>query len=243
MKCVLLCAGFGTRLYPITLNKPKSLLEIKGKPLIEHIIEKIPNEVDEIFIVTSDNHYLKFIWWLEKFKKKNKRREKIKIINDNTTSLETRLGGVGDLWFVIQAEKIQDDILVIAGDNLFDFDLQELINFFKKKKATIAVIYDVKNLEEAKKFSDVEIKDNKLTSWEEKPEEPNSTLSSIGIYIFSKEDLKKIGEYMKTDKPKDGAGFLIGDFCKKQGVCAFFLKGRWYDIGSHEIYDYVKENW
>ncbi len=241
MKAVILAAGYATRLYPLTLDKPKALLPISGKPILNYIIEKLEKikEVDEIFILSNDRFYMNFVWWLNQ----NAFSKKVEVMNDGTSSNETRLGGIGDLWFAIQNKKINDDVLVISGDNLFDFNIQEMIDYFKNLNKTLIGIYDINDIEEVKKMSIVELKDGKLIAFEEKPQNPKVTLSSIGIYIYTKEDLKKIKEYMKTDKPKDGPGFLVQDFCKNSDVYSFVFKGRWFDIGSKETYDKVNNSW
>jgi len=243
MKAIILAAGYATRLYPLTLDKPKALLPVKDKPIINYIIDKISQieDIDEIFIITNDKFYMNFVWWLNQYE--SKFNQKIEIINDGTTSNETRLGGIGDLNFVIEKENIKDEILVISGDNLFDFNLQDMIDSFNQVKKTTAGIYDIKDVEEVKKMSVVEIKDGKITFFEEKPSEPKSTISSIGIYIFSKSDIEKIREYMKTDKSKDGPGYLIKYFSEEGDVYAFILEGRCFDIGSKETYEKVNKEW
>ncbi|MEK6898134.1 MAG: nucleotidyltransferase family protein [Nanoarchaeota archaeon] len=244
MKAVILCAGYATRLYPLTLSTPKSLLPVAGKPLLNYIMEKIEkiNEIDEISIVTNDKFYMQFVWWLNQNKKDF--RKSIEIINDNTTSNETRLGGIGDLWFAIEKKSITDKLLVVLGDNLFDSDLSEIVDFFEEKNKCIVGVYDLKNKENAKKFGVINVDDNnKIISFEEKPENPKSTLISTGIYLFTKKDLKKIQEYMKTENPKDGPGYLIRHLISHEEIFAFKLEGKWYDIGSKETYEEIKDNW
>src|SRR3989338_949502 len=198
MKAIILCAGYATRLYPLTLDKPKSLLEISGKPILDYIVGKIEKikEVDEIFVVANEKFYNHFGEWLNE--NKGKFEKKIKIVNDETISNETRLGGIGDLDFVIRKEKINDDLLVILGDNLFDFDLISFSEFFKTKNETCVGVYDLKNKEEVKHLGVLEIKNQKLISFEEKPQNPKSTIVSTGIYLFPKKEIKTINDYMKT---------------------------------------------
>ena len=185
MKAIILCAGYSTRLYPLTLDKPKALLKIKGKSLLSNIIEKIPKEIKDIIIVSNGKFYKNFLEWAEKYERQ------IKVLNDRTSSNETRFGGIGDLSFAIKKENINDDILVILGDNLFDFNLDDFIGYFEKHKKTLVGVYEFPH-EELKKLGVVEVKNNKIISFEEKPEKPKSSLASTGIYIFSKDDLKVV---------------------------------------------------
>ncbi len=244
MKAILLCAGYATRLYPLTKNQPKALLPIKNKPLINYIAEKIEKceEIDEIFIITNEKFYMNFVWWLknnnEKFSKK------IEILNDNTISNEDRLGGIGDLWYAVEKKKINDDIMVVLGDNLFTFDLNKIIDFFSEKKATVLGLYDVKNLEDAKRFGIVSIdENNKIIDFQEKPENPKSTLASIGIYFYTKEDLKQLEKYMKTDNQKDCPGYFPEYLRKNQNIYAIKLDGIWFDIGTKQSYEEVNKIW
>ncbi len=241
MKAVILCAGYATRLYPLTLDKPKSLLEISGKPLLNYIIEKVEkiNEIDEIFIVTNEKFFRDFEEWLEKCN--GKFAKKIEIINDKTKTNETRIGGIGDLDFTIREKRIDEDLLVVLGDNLFDFDLNGIFSAFKKNNEITVGVYDLKEKEQAKNFGVFEIENGKLTSCEEKPQNPKTTIISTGIYFFPKREIKKINDYMKTEKSKDGPGFLILDFFSSQNVYAFEFKGKWFDVGTKEIYEKIKD--
>lgn len=233
MKAILLCAGYATRLYPLTKDKPKPLLEVGEKPIIEYIIrslEEIP-ELKEVFIVTNDIFFGHFEKWLENFNS----AKKIKIVNDRTRSNEDRLGAVGDINFVIDKEKIDDDILVIAGDNLFELSLNDVTNLFKKKKNSVIALYDVRDTELAKKYGIVAIdKDSKIIHFEEKPEKPKSTLASTGIYLYTKDTLKDIEEYIKKRNNADKPGSFLEWLYKRKDIYCFVSKKRWYDIGSFE---------
>jgi len=241
MKAIILCAGYATRLYPITLDKPKALLQVGGKPLLTYIIENLEkcDDVDKIFVVTNGKFYNDFVEWNNSITSD----KNIKIINDNTDREETKLGGIGDLVFALEKENIEEDTLLILGDNLFDFELEKIIEFFKEKNSTVIGVYDIKDLEEAKRFGIVEAKDDKIIGFEEKPENPKSTLASVGIYVYTKEDLKKIKEYMNTDLPKDGPGYLLPYFLPLQEVHAFKLDGMWHDIENQETYKKVNDSW
>ncbi len=239
MKCIILCSGYATRLYPLTLNTPKPLLPIKGKPILNYLVENALRikDIDEIFIVSNDKFYNNFVEW----KNSSGFGKKITIINDNTKTNETRLGGIGDLWFAIEKEKIEDDVLLLLGDNYFDFDLNKIVDFFKKINKNVIGLKDIKDLNKSRNFGVLEVDEkNKIVSFEEKPEKPKSSLVSTGVYVYSKENLKKIEEYMKTDNPQDGPGYLIPYFMSFQDVYGFIVDGFWYDIGSKESYEEVK---
>lgn len=233
MKTILLAAGYGTRLYPLTKNKPKPLLEVAGKPIIEHIIDKIVEitDIDRIYIVTNQKFTSNFEEWL----KNSKSKISIEIINDKTTSNEDRLGAVGDINFVIETKQLNDDILVVAGDNLFKLSLIDLNNFFKEKNKTIIALYDVKDRELAKKYGIVAIdENNKVTEFHEKPIEPKSTLASTGIYIFPKKTINLIKGYINEGNSPDKTGEFLEWLFKKEEVSGFVSKEPWYDIGGFE---------
>lgn len=240
MKCVILCGGYATRLHPLTLDSPKHLLPVKGRPILDYIIDKVEKieEVDDILISTNNKFFKDF----ENWKDSRKFSKNVKILNDGTISNEDRLGGLGNLWATICGEKIDDNILVVLGDNFFEFDLNKAVDFFKKVNNRVVGLVDVRDLDEAKKFGVIELKDKEVVSIEEKPDNPKSSLISTGIYVFPKSDLKEIEKYMKTDKSKDGPGYLIKYFIESQKVFGLCMEGFWYDIGSMETYKKLNED-
>ena len=239
MKALILCAGFATRLYPLTENFPKHLLKIKDKPIIEYLLEKISllNEIDEIYIVTNKKFYQHFKAWNENFDF----LKKIEIINDNTLTNEDRLGSIGDTNFVIKQKKINDDLLILGGDNLFEFDLKDLISYFYQKNSDITALYDLQDLELIKKMSVVEInKEEKITYFEEKPSSPKTTLMSICCYLYKKETLYLFDEYLKDNKA-DSPGNFVQWLYKIKPVYGFKFSGKWFDIGSFESLEKAKK--
>ena len=133
MKCILLCAGYATRLFPITKNFPKALLEIEdGKPLLNYIMDQIDNisDIDEIYLITNDRYYNHFINWKDTLNT----NKKLTVLNDYTTNNDDKLGAVGDLKYTKDKMNINDDVIIIAGDNLFDYNLQDFIDYYKKIK-------------------------------------------------------------------------------------------------------------
>jgi len=257
MEAIILAAGYGTRLTGdahkadrktknIILTKPKPLLPIKGKPIIEHIISQINklNEVDEIAIITNNVYYNQFEDWLKNYKHK----KSIKIINDFTSSNEARLGAIKDMQLVIKKEKIDDDCLVIAGDNLTNINLREFVDFSKQKNSTIIAARDVGNKLSIKgRYGMIKVdKDDKIVYFEEKPENPTSSLASTAIYLFKRKDLNLIGEYLDTTNHHDAPGYFIAWLYKKTNVYAFIFdtnKSLWFDIGRLNQYQKAEEKW
>jgi len=233
VKAIILAAGYATRLYPLTLNKPKPLLDIGEKPIIEHILDKLRevDGIDEIFVVTNSKFHEHFNKWLNNFKFD----KKIKIIDDKTTSNEDRLGSLGDVKFVINQEDINDDMLVIAGDNLFEFSLKDMSELFKQKGTTIVALYDVEDTELAKQYGIVQVDEkNKMVNFVEKPAEPKSTLSSTGIYIYPKKIIPYLAEFGLGGENTDKAGNFLEWLHKKEDVYCYISDKKWIDIGSIE---------
>lgn len=230
MKSIILAAGYATRLYPLTKDKPKPLLDVKDKPIIEHIINKIDqiDIIDEIFIVTNNKFFTNFLEWASDFESKTK----ITIVNDRTKSNNDRLGSLGDIKYVVENMDVTEDILVIAGDNLFEFSLKEIVNLYKGKNLPVVALYDVKDIELAKLYGVVSIdKENKITHFQEKPENPESTLASTGIYIYPEDAVKKLIEFVNTHDA-DKAGDFLEWLHEKEDIYCYVTDKNWFDIGS-----------
>ena len=232
MDAIILAAGYATRLYPLTENTPKPLLNVAGKPIIEHIIKKLNqiSQLNKIYIVTNDKFWQHFKKWLNNFNAENP----IEVINDGTKSNEDRLGALGDIHHTITIKNLGNDIIVVAGDNLFEMPLEDAFNFFKKKKSNVIVLHDVKDIELAKHYGIVEVKDGIIVNFEEKPSSPKSTLASTGIYIFPKKTIPLIKKYIEQGNNPDKTGSFIEWLHKREQVHSFVTDRKWYDIGSIE---------
>lgn len=233
MKVLLLAAGYATRLYPLTLDTPKPLLAVAGKTVLEYIFDLIEplKQVDEALIVTNEKFYQIFENWKQGFKSS----KKITIVDDGTSSNETRLGATGDIEFVIEKRNIKDDLLVLAGDNLFKADLSVFIDFCASKRPSITIgLYDIKDLTLASKYGIVSVdKNNKVVDFKEKPASPASTLAAMCLYFFPKERLDIMKRYLGTDSAKDAPGYFLEWLYKRESVfgCVFKDK-KWFDIGD-----------
>jgi len=232
MKCVLLAAGYATRLYPLTLDRPKPLLPVAGKPMIERILEKIEkvDDIEEILVVTNNKFFNDFRNWRRKFSFS----KPIKIINDNTNSDDDKLGAVGDIGFAARKESIEDDVFVVAGDNLFEFDLRKLFEFFKEKKTSVIALHDVKDKAiAAGRYGVVEVdKDNKITALEEKPKEPKTSLISTACYLFTEQDIEELKKSLAEGGKHDNLGDFIKWLIEKKELHGLIFKEKWFDIGS-----------
>lgn len=242
MKCIILAAGYATRMYPLTKNFPKPLLEIKEKPILEWILEDINRigEIDEIIIVT--NH--KFIHVFEEWKKGLEYSDKIQLIDDGSTENANRLGAVKDIALCIQRNHIKDDVLVLAGDNLVDFSFRDFVEFFNRKKKSCIMIHREESVEKLRRTGVAVLdKDGRLIEMQEKPEEPASHFAVPPFYIYRGEELGFIMEGIRQGKCRvDSPGSLVKWLCTEREVYACPMNGRRYDIGNPEIYQDMKEH-
>ncbi|MCM8786034.1 MAG: galactokinase, partial [Candidatus Omnitrophica bacterium] len=233
MKVIILCAGYATRMYPLTLVKSKNLLQIAGIPMIDHIIEKLKRlPIDKIFVITNNKFFNDFQIWA-------KDKEKIVVLNDGSNSDKERLGAIGDIKFVV--EKTEDDeFLIIAGDNLFEFDLIDFVNYGRKKGITIG-IKRVEDINLIKKYSQVILDQNgKIIYFEEKPENPKSKDAAICVYYFPKGVLRKyLDDYLNQGNNPDMAGLFIQYLYKKVDVYGFVFENKWFDIGDINQFHYA----
>ena len=242
MKCLVLAAGYATRLQPLTTNFPKPLLKVKGKTILDWLLDDIDKakRINEYIIVS--NH--KFINYFNSWKEKKKLSSKITIIDDGTETNETRLGAVVDIDLVINKLNIDEELMVIAGDNLLDFSLVDFINYYDKKKATCIMRYYEENKEKIKKSSCVLTDDNDLVlEMSEKPLEPNSNWCCPPFYIYSREAVHEVSKAVQSDCAKDAPGSFISYLCHKMPIYALEMPGKRYDIGTVENYQNVCETY
>lgn len=233
MDAIILAAGYAVRMYPLTENMPKPLLNVAGKPIVEHIIRKLEeiNSLNKIYIVTNGKFEQHFKKWLADFDAS----KPIEVVNDGTESNESRLGALGDIHYAISAKSIDNDILVVAGDNLFELALSEVANFFSKRKSNVIVLHDVKDFDLARHYGIVEVgNSNIIVNFEEKPTSPKSTLASTGIYMFPKKTISLIKKYIAQGNNTDKTGSFIEWLHKRDKVYSFITDKKWYDIGGIE---------
>ncbi len=241
MKCIILCAGYATRLYPLTEKFPKALLEIKeGKPLLNYTIEAINKvkEIDEIFLVTNECFYDCFQKWQINLNNS----KPITIINDHTTNNDDRLGAIGDIQYTINYKNILDDIMIVLGDNLFDFDLKSFVEFYQCKKSPIVggQYEDDKNL--LTRLGVIETNNNcEIVHFEEKPANPKGNIKSLGLYLYPKEVIAILKQYLEEGNKPDAPGYFLSYLYQKEPVYVFPFEGNWFDVGTHEALKEVRE--
>ncbi|HWY51265.1 MAG TPA: nucleotidyltransferase family protein [Chthoniobacterales bacterium] len=246
MNALILAAGYATRLYPLTLKKAKPLLEVGGKPIIEWLFDNLASvpALQTVYIVTNDKFANDFQNWANayqdrpafaKLRRDRHRGMQITVINDGSKSDDDKLGAIGDINLVLTRENLtNDDLLVIAGDNLFEQPLSDFVNAAKYSQATVAV-HDVGNLEAMKKYGTVTIDGRGvITNFEEKPQKPKSTLAAVALYYYSREVLPLFTTYLAAGNNPDQPGLFLQWLYTRKPVNTFEIKGRWLDIGSKE---------
>ena len=230
MKALLLAGGYATRLRPLTDDRAKPLLPVAGRPIVDRILDKIleVDEVDEVHLVTNARFAPDFAEWA--------RDREVHVHDDGTTSNEDRLGAIGDLQFVLDQAGLDDDLLVIAGDNLFDFSLPDFVSFWRGKgRASAVAVRDVGSLELAAQYGIVALGDDaRVTDFVEKPADPPSTLAAIATYLFHREHAALIRGYLAAGQPADQPGRFVAWLQREEPVYGWVFDSTWYDIGNHE---------
>lgn len=241
MKCLILAAGYATRLYPLTENYPKPLLEVGKKTILDWLVDDLveTTDIDE-FIVVS-NH--KFVQHFENWKnsKAKTRPYAITVIDDGTSTNETRLGAVRDIQLAIKTQNLSDDLLVMAGDNVLDFSLSSFVSFAKEKKTSCVMCHVENALKKQQRTAIITIDSNNLiTSYEEKPEAPKGNLAVPPFYCYKAYDVTRIQEALDDGCGYDAPGSFAAWLSKKTPMHAFMMPGKRYDIGDINSYAFVK---
>ncbi len=256
MKVFIMAGGFGTRLGDIAKDIPKALLTVSGKPVLDYLLEKLEflDGLDTIYLSTNKKFEPPFREWLEGPKPSGIRRvdrqpsraigtlenlrPKIRLVVEPVLSEQQKFGAVGAWRHLLWKERLNDDIISIAGDNLFTFDLGIFLAKARSLQAPVVVLHDVQKKEEARKFGVCAVNPHhRITSFEEKPEEPKSTLVSTGIYYFPAATLPTIEHYLAGGNSRDSPGRFLAWLSKRMPVYGFIPLGQWVDIGSPESYE------
>jgi glucose-1-phosphate thymidylyltransferase len=236
MNLLILGAGYATRLYPLTLNQPKPLLPVAGKPMVEHVLDNltpIPG-IERVFVVTNAKFVNHFQQWADHYRD-TKAKVDFTIVNDGSTDDSNKLGAIGDMHFVLQKQQLEDDLMVVAGDNLFSESLEDFGRFCREKQAPVLGVYDVGSLEMVKKYNSITIDaDDRITFFEEKPANPTSSLTGIALYYYPKATIPLIHRYMAEGNNPDQPGRLVQWLYPQTPVYTWTVPGRWFDIGSRE---------
>ena len=236
MKLIVLAAGYATRLYPLTLDQPKPLLAVGGKPMIEHVLDNLTSieEIDQIFIVTNAKFADHFQRWADNYHARDSGRP-IQIINDGSTDDSNKLGAIGDMNLVMDQAQIDDDIVVVGGDNLFSQSLEKFGDYCRARQAPVTGVYDVGDLEEIKKYNAIEIDNQDLIVYfEEKPAHPKSTLTGIALYYYPRSVLPMIRQYIAERNNPDQPGRLVQWLYTRIPFHVWRVPGIWFDVGSKE---------
>lgn len=240
MKAIILAAGYATRLYPLTIDKPKALLPIAGKPILDYIVDEIEtiDSVSDLVIVSND----KFCANFEKWNEKRHSRINITVLNDNTTDDTNKLGAIGDIQFAIDKMQINDDILIMAGDNIFTFKLKDFYNSYLKNDKDMILVKELDSIDDLRRMANVETDENgKVIGMVEKPENPKSNMAAFASYIYKKDTVPLIKRYLDEGNNPDAPGFFPSWLYKQKDVYTYKFSGECYDIGTPKSYKEVNE--
>ncbi len=231
MKAIILAGGYATRLRPLTEELSKCLLPVAGRPMVDWILDRIDevDEIDAVHVVTNSRFAPDFRRWAQA-------RPDVTVHDDGTSSNDDRLGAIGDVAFALEQAAIDDDVLVIAGDNLFEFDLNDYIGFWRGRGVASAVaVHDVGDLRLATQYGVVGVDgDDRVVEFVEKPANPSSTLAATATYIYHREHVPLVARYLAEGNPPDQSGSFFAWLRSRRPVYAYRFGGTWLDIGDRE---------
>ncbi len=235
MKCVILAAGYATRLYPLTENFPKPLLKVGEKTILDWLIDDIGDAAEKFIVISNHKFAHHFEKWAE--------GRNITVVDDGTSTNETRLGAVCDIQFAIDQLGLDDDLLVIAGDNVLDFSLRKYIDYAKEAGTSCTMRYWEEDEVKLRRAGVSEVDGERLVSFEEKPAQPKSHWCTPPFYYYVKEDAKRIREAIADGCGTDAPGSLVAWMCQRSQIHSMVMPGKRYDIGNLESYEAVKRDY
>lgn len=238
---MILCAGYATRLYPLTLERPKALLPVGGKPIANYLLDRLAGlpGVQSVVLVTNEKFKQQFFSWKDRLSY----GKPLDIVVDPSTNEANRLGAIKDLELVISTMGLREDLLVLAGDNLFDFDLTDFLQrSFERRPAITIGIVRMESPEKASRYGVVRHDEaNRIVEFYEKPEKPETPFVSTGIYFLPEEKIPLVRAYLVGRENPDAPGHFITWVSKREAVYTHLFVGTWYDIGDRATYKHADE--
>jgi glucose-1-phosphate thymidylyltransferase len=233
MDAIVLAGGYATRLWPITKHRPKMFLPVGDETVIDRVFAGLEDDdrIEDVYVSTNERFADDFREYLE-----DSAFDKPVLSVEETTAEDEKFGVVGALAQLVDREGIDDDTVVIAGDNLISFDVGEFVDFFESKGAPTIAAYDVGSREKASSYGLVDLDGDEVVDFQEKPDDPKSTLVSIACYAFTADTIGLLDTYLEDDNNPDEPGWFVQWVQQRETVHAFTFDGAWFDIGTPESY-------
>lgn len=233
MDAIILAGGFAKRMWPLTKNKPKQLLNLAGKPMLGYVIKSL-NNLDFDRIIVSVNSF--FAPQFQEYLDSNVRAKNVELFVEDSDSEDQKLGALGALNLLFKNKNLRGPVFIAGGDNLSDFDLTKMVTVYNKFKADVIGLYDVENIELAKLYGIADLEDNKIVDFVEKPISPPSTLAATAYWLLSESGIANFFSYINEGGDRDAMGNFLAWNVKRNSVYSVSFKGNWYDIGSLDSY-------
>lgn len=236
MKAIVLAAGYAMRLYPLTKDKPKALLEIGGRRMLDYLMDGIASvpEIDEAILVTNSRFYGQFVDWAAGNKKPGL---SLRVLDDGTDANENRLGAIGDMQFVLDRTGIDDDVLVAAADNFFTFRLDDFVDSFRKSGKDTLLAKAMDDREALKRFAIATLDETgRVIGLVEKPQNPPTDIAVYALYLYRRDTLPLVRQYLREGNNPDAPGHFPEWLYTRREVRAYLFDGECVDIGTPETY-------
>lgn len=232
MHAVVLAGGYATRLWPITKDRPKMFLPVGEATVIDRIFRELEADarIETVYVSTNERFAPEFEAYLQESP-----FEKPQLSVEQTAEEDEKFGVIGALAQLVEREGIDEDLLVVAGDNLISFDMEAFLDRFDSVSGPLLAAYDVGSREKASAYGLVELDGQEVVEFEEKPADPQSTLVSIACYAFGRESLR-FNEYLEGGNNPDEPGWFIQWLVERETVSAFPFDEAWFDIGTPGSY-------
>ena len=233
MDAIILAGGFAKRMWPLTKNKPKQLLNLAGKPMLGYVIKSL-NNLDFDRIIVSVNRF--FAPQFQEYLDSNVRAKNVELFVEDSDSEDQKLGALGALNLLFKSKNLRGPVFIAGGDNLSDFDLTKMVTVYNKFKADVIGLYDVENIDLAKLYGIADLEDNRIVDFIEKPISPPSTLAATAYWLLSESGIANFFSYINEGGDRDAMGNFLSWNVKRNSVYSVSFKGNWYDIGSLDSY-------